>query len=1222
MNLITSANCWKDFEQSLEGIGRKEKGNAFEELTRLYLLTDPIFSTKFKEIWHHSDIPQKIVDELGLQRPEIGVDIIAQVKDGTYWAIQCKFHQDPVDNVSYKELSTFFSITERNKTYNKLSHRLICTSANGVSHRVGKAHPEKLGYITSSEFKNLGEYEFDAFREIIDGGHPVPKPYEPRPHQRIALDKSETFFKGTNKTRGKIIHPCGSGKSLTGYWISQKLNAKTILIAVPSLALVRQTLGSWAREAVANDSEMDWIAVCSDDDVKNSDDPSMQKVDLGIEVNTDPQIIANFLSKRTKGSKVMITTYQSGKVVSDGVKIAGKTFDLGIYDEAHKTVGQKEKGFAHLLYDENVKVKKRVFMTATERVFKGNTDEYLSMDNPKIYGTIIDELSFKAALEQNPPILSDYKVVTTIVTTSEIEKLITQNNFIKSDGKDWTVEGDASTFASLIALRKLIKERNLKHVVSFHNSIKRSIDFQNLNIEATKADESFGNLSTFHVSGKDSTGKRAEELKRFIDAEPSLITNARCLTEGVDVPEIDAVLFADPKQSKIDIVQAAGRALRKFDGKKFGYIIVPIILDESTENPSDDAFKQIITVVSALGMSDDRIIEEFMATSDGKNSGRKRIITFDVPEIIRIKFEDFISNIEIQIWDRLSYGWVKGINRLNNYVSVYKTAKVPVNFKDTDGYTLGTWCGHRRQEYKNGILTKDKIKELNLVPGWVWDLNEDQYQMGLRAVKNYVTEYRNTVPSFQFKDVDGFPVGTWIGTKRQNYKKGKLTKQIIKDLEAIPEWIWDKSYDQHKKGLISFKNYVKINGHALIKEKYIDTDGFALGNWIRNKRSKYNKNKLSDHQIRELEELPGWIWDVERHTYLIGFKKLNDYVNRYQTSRVAASYKDDDGYPLGSWVQTKRMGYKKGKLTKKIINDLEALPGWLWSVIEITENERLQSFKNYVKTYGNAKVKLSYIDPNGYKLGQRVGVIRDQYKKGTLTKRQIDFYETLPGWQWDNSKTKFEKLFLNGLERLKIYYKNNGNCRVPLSYNDPDGFQLGSWVNRRRYEYGKGKLNKLQINQLEKISGWVWNAIDDLEQTQRIKFIQQLKKHIAKTRSSFASQKYSDDDGYAIGYHIYETRVKYKKNKLNKEFIKELNSIEGWLWYISYTDEKWENGFKYLCKYKELGNEGIPVNIYVSEDGFKLGNWVNHQRVKYRNGKLSEERIKRLESIKGWIWNY
>jgi len=273
MEQISLSNSWADFVAALSHMGKAEKGYAFEELTRLHLLTDPTFSTKISKVWHHSKVPIKIADELGLQHPEIGVDLIAQVKDGTYWAIQCKFHQDRTENVTYKELSTFFGITERKQTYSKISHRLVCTSANGISHRVDKAHPEKLGYLTSDEFSKLNTEQFNAFREMLDGGHPAPKPFEPRVHQKIALENVEHFFGEGKATRGKIIHPCGSGKSLTGYWISQALNAKTVIVAVPSLALVRQTLGSWAREAVANNVDMDWIAVCSDDDVKNVDDP-------------------------------------------------------------------------------------------------------------------------------------------------------------------------------------------------------------------------------------------------------------------------------------------------------------------------------------------------------------------------------------------------------------------------------------------------------------------------------------------------------------------------------------------------------------------------------------------------------------------------------------------------------------------------------------------------------------------------------------------------------------------------------------------------------------------------------------------------------------------------------------------------------------------------------------------------------------------------------------
>lgn len=655
ISAITAADSWSDFEQSLKNLGTTEKGRAFEELSKLYLMTDPTFSTKIKEIWHHSEVPQRVVDELGLQRPEIGIDLVAEVNNGTFWAIQCKFHQDRSKNVTYDELSTFFSITERDRTYPKLSHRLICTSANGVSHRVGKAHPSKVGHLTSLEFSTLGSREFEIFRKLLDGHGSAPEPYKAREHQKRALKNSASYFRDSKNTRGKIIHPCGSGKSLTGYWVSELLDAKTVLIAVPSLALVRQTLSVWTREAVANNRDIDWIAVCSDEGVSTSDDPAMRTADLGIEVHTDTNLIAKFLSNHSIGTKVVITTYQSGRAVSESATNSGTCFDLGIYDEAHKTVGRKDKAFAHLLYNENIEVKRRVFMTATEREFKGNSDEILSMDDETIYGRIIDHLSFKEALEQNPPILSDYKVVSTVVTKAEIQRLLDNNKFVKSGGKDWSIEGDSSTLAALITLRKLVKEHGIKHAVSFHSNIARAKEFMELNAEATKAEGSFPNLTSFHVSGKDSTGDRAAELERFVNNEPSLITNARCLTEGVDVPAIDAVLFADPKQSKIDIVQAAGRALRKFEGKDFGYIIVPIVIEEGDDASINSAFNQIITVISALGMSDERIVEEFKALVSGRRESG-RIVEIDIPtSVVNIDFREFLSNIEILVWDRLSF---------------------------------------------------------------------------------------------------------------------------------------------------------------------------------------------------------------------------------------------------------------------------------------------------------------------------------------------------------------------------------------------------------------------------------------------------------------------------------------------------------------------------------------------------------------------------------------
>jgi superfamily II DNA or RNA helicase len=1072
MDPIRSSNCWKDFEQALEPLGTTEKGRAFEELTRLHLLTDPTFSTKIKKIWHHSDVPQKIADELGLQRPEIGVDLVAQDRDDKYWAIQCKFHKDRTKNVTYDELSTFFSISERDKTYPKLSHRLVCTSANGVSHRVDKAHPEKLGYLTAFEFSKLGQDEFDAFRAILDGRRSIPKPYEPRDHQRSALNNCESYFDDPKNTRGKIIHPCGSGKSLTGYWVAQTLNAKTVLIAVPSLALVRQTLGAWTREAVANDLEMDWIAVCSDDDVKNSDDPSMHKVDLGIKVDTDPQFIADFLSKTTKGTKVLITTYQSGGAVSEGVKRSGKIFDLGIYDEAHKTVGQKDKSFAHLLYDENVEVKKRVFMTATERQFKGNSDEYLSMDDPEIYGSIIDELSFKAALEQTPPILSDYKIVTTIVTKSEIEQLINENDFVKADGSDWTVEGDASTFASLIALRKLIKDRNLKHIVSFHSSIKRSIDFQTLNEEATKADNSFGELSTFHVSGKFSTGVRAAEIERFVDAEPSLITNARCLTEGVDIPAIDAVLFADPKQSKIDIVQAAGRALRLFDGKDFGYIIVPVVLDEESSDLSDEAFKQIITVISALGMSDERIIAEFSEIANGERRGRGRIIDFDVPEIVRVKFMDLISNIEIQIWDRLSFGWVKGFERLKAYVAQNANARVPRDYVDDSGFKLGVWVGSRRYECKQGNLGSDRIQQLESVAGWVWHSIEAAFQEGIERLKAYVVQNANARVPKSYIDDAGFKLGQWVSHRRVEYNKGKLGADRIQQLESVVGWVWDPSEAGYQEGFEKLKTYVEQNHNARVPRSYIDDAGFKLGQWVSSRRREYNKGKLGADRIQQLESVVGWVWDPSEAGYQEGFEKLKTYVEQNHNSRVPQSYIDDAGFKLGQWVSSRRREYKKGMLGADRIQQLESAVGWVWDPSEAGFQEGIEKLKTYVEQNHNARVPQSYIDDAGFKLGLWVSNRRKEYKAGKLGADSIQQLESLVGWVWDPIEADFQE----GIEKLKTYMEQNYNTRVPQSYIDDAGFKLGQWASNRRKEYKAGKLGADRIQQLESVVGWVWKV--------------------------------------------------------------------------------------------------------------------------------------------------
>ena len=241
-------------------------------------------------------------------------------------------------------------------------------------------------------------------------------------------------------------------------------------------------------------------------------------------------------------------------------------FDVGIFDEAHKTVGAKDKLFSHLLFEENIQIKHRIFMTATERFYAGSKDDIISMDDDEVYGETFTQMTFKEAIELE--LLTDYKVVTIEVQESEVAKFIQENNLIELNAK-WGKETEARSLASMLALRKAMKRFPIRNAVSFHSSIDKAKRNKELQTYITDSYD-YQPIDTFTVSGKVPTTKRNEIVQEFARSDHSLITNARCLTEGVDVPNIDCIVFADPRKSKVDIVQALGRALRKKERQRVG----------------------------------------------------------------------------------------------------------------------------------------------------------------------------------------------------------------------------------------------------------------------------------------------------------------------------------------------------------------------------------------------------------------------------------------------------------------------------------------------------------------------------------------------------------------------------------------------------------------------------------------------------------------------------
>ena len=657
MARFEDASSWDDIQDKLGDLPNKLKGDVFEELAKAYLLLEPEYASKLKHVWLHREVPSAVAKKLKLPATDQGIDLVGETYDGEFWAVQCKYRQDTDQSLTWREISTFTGLAFG--VCRGFAFGIICSTTERITHVL--KDQERIGFCALDVWQGLDADFLARLRAHLAHKPEALKPTKPRPHQKEATRDGHQHFVVKKAKRGKLIMPCGSGKSLTAYWIAGKLDARRIVIAVPSLTLIRQTLKVWLRETMANRRAVEWICVCSDESAGRieRDDAAVLRQDLGVPCFTDSGEIAAWLRKKHQGSTVVFTTYQSGEALSKAARSAKFRFDLGIMDEAHKTVGDRDKLFSHLLHDANLPIRRRVFMTATERRYRGQSDDVLSMDDPDVYGETFHLLTFKRALDYLPPILSDYKILTIFVSRDEVAKLIRKNAFVRPDKGQWNKEIEAEMLASLIALRKAMAKHPIRHAVSFHASIQRAELFKLHNEAFTRTFPEYGDVENFHVSGRTPTGTRARIVDEFANTKRGLITNARCLTEGVDVPDIDGVLFADPRRSAVDIVQAVGRALRPAPGKKFGYVIVPVLHDaDATEKDicESGAFQEVLTTLRALGANDDRIIEFFKTVSEGRQrrSGMSVEIELDERLARRIDVLSFTRSIKLRCWDRLA----------------------------------------------------------------------------------------------------------------------------------------------------------------------------------------------------------------------------------------------------------------------------------------------------------------------------------------------------------------------------------------------------------------------------------------------------------------------------------------------------------------------------------------------------------------------------------------
>jgi len=645
----------------------RDKGERFERLMQAYLLTDPQYSHQFKRVWLWNEFPGK--DDLG--GSDTGIDLVALTYHNEYWAIQCKcFTENAL--IDKPAVDSFLSTSSREfkgedfKT-TRFSQRLWISTTNKWGPNATEAIKNQNPPVTRINLHDLVDapVDWEKLEQGIHGEKGRTGKKNVYPHVLEVRDKVHAYF--NENERGKLIMACGTGKTMTSLKIAEKeTNHKgNILFLVPSIALIGQTLREWTSQA---DEPINAICICSDPEItkkKSKDDEDLTStVDLAWPASTDPEYVLkqfqHYKEAKESGMTVVFSTYQSIEVIAKAQKVLLKNgfpiFDLIICDEAHRTTGYTVPGtddsaFVKVHDADFIKARKRLYMTATPRLYDLDTQSKAakndvplwSMDKEEYFGKEIHRIGFGEAVEKG--LLTDYKVIILTLNDKDVPPAV-QNMIAKGDSEIKTDDltkliGSVNALSKQFLGNEAIKvegdELPMKRAVAFCGNIPNS---KNISTTYNQASENYleslpedkrskmVTVEAKHMDGSMAAPQR-DQMLSWLKEETSgnecrIITNVKVLSEGVDVPSLDAVLFLSAKNSQVDVVQSVGRVMRRAPGKKYGYIVIPVVVptDVEPERALDDneRYKVVWTVLNALRAHDDR----FNATVNKIDLNKKR----------------------------------------------------------------------------------------------------------------------------------------------------------------------------------------------------------------------------------------------------------------------------------------------------------------------------------------------------------------------------------------------------------------------------------------------------------------------------------------------------------------------------------------------------------------------------------------------------------------------
>lgn len=713
--------------------------------------------------------------------------------------------------------------------------------------------------------------------------------------------------------RATVVAACGTGKTVTGAEVSRRVApAGRVLAVVPTLELLAQTGRAWAGWLGGGAGRV--IGVCSDqgatDDVRAA---QAEMTHQGARVITDPGALAGALAGR--GRVTVLCTYASLPAIVAAHRDHGApAWDLVLADEAHRSAGRCGRSWSIVHYDEAVPAARRLYMTATPRIMPGAGEQMISMDDRAVFGPVVHRLPFARAIAEG--LLADYRVVVAVVTDAEAAKL--------TAGQVVTVAGravPARVAAAQVALARAIREHDLRRVITYHRRVASAARFAATLPATVAAMELSGRplrpVTAGHVTGAMSRAGRRQRLAMLEDpgTGTAVIANARVLAEGVDVPALDAVMFADPKDSVIDTVQAVGRALRRGPGTgKTATIIVPVLAAEG-QDPETAAqgseFDVVWQVVRALRAHDERIAAQLDRArarlgQPAGPAGQEEEGTRDWLQVTGTPVTAaFTRAIQVRTIEAASSSWPQWHAELSAYHARHGHARVPQGYRTGSGLALGVWLGRQRQLHAAGQLPPERAAALDAL-GVIWQPQEQGWATGLaHAAACHADRGGLDIPSGHVT-ADGFRLGAWLAERRREYRAGTLPAARAAALERLGIR-WDAAADAAwQQGTQRLTAYRSAHGHAQVPVAYADPDGYRLGTWLSSQRLARRRGELPAARVAALEAL-GVTWETPGTSWEDGITHLTRYRDRHGHARVPATWTDPgDGYNLGAWVAGQR----------------------------------------------------------------------------------------------------------------------------------------------------------------------------------------------------------------------------------------------------------------------------------------------------------------------------